>query len=113
MAFYGCTNLYQVIVPSSVEYIRENAFAACPDLNGVLLKGEVKELGPYAFANSERLGIIQLPEGMTTIKDGAFSGCTNLYGISLPSSLQEVGRNAFKDCPCEKKVLQLVQKNKK
>ena len=112
-AFHGCTNLYHLIVPSSVETIGEHAFAACPDLNGVLLKGEVKELGPYAFANSERLGIIQLPEGMTTIKDGAFSGCTNLYGINLPSSLQEVGRNAFKDCPCEKEVLQLVQKNKK
>ena len=112
-AFYGCTNLYQVIVPSSVEYIRENAFASCPDLNIALLKGGGKSLGPYAFAGCKRLGIIQLPEGMTTIKDGAFSGCTNLYGIGLPSSLQEVGRNAFKDCPCEEEVLQLVQKNKK
>ncbi|MBR2360565.1 MAG: leucine-rich repeat domain-containing protein [Bacteroidaceae bacterium] len=112
-AFYGCTNLYQVIVPSSVEYIRENAFASCPDLNIALLKGGGKSLGPYAFAGCKRLGIIQLPEGMTTIKDGAFRGCTNLYGIGLPSSLQEVGRNAFKDCPCEEEVLQLVQKNKK
>ena len=112
MAFAGCTNLYQVIVPSSVEYISEHAFASCPDLNIALLKGGGKALGSYAFAGCKRLGIIQLPEGMTTIKDGAFSGCTNLYGISLPSSLQEVGRNAFKDCPCEKEVLQLVLKNK-
>lgn len=112
MAFYSCTNLYQVIVPSSVEYISEHAFAACPDLSTALLKGGGKTLGPYAFAACKRLRIIQLPEGMTTIEHGAFYGCTNLYGIGLPSSLQEVGRNAFEDCPCEKEVLQLVQKNK-
>ncbi len=113
MAFYSCTNLYQVIVPSSVEYISEHAFANCQDLNIAFLKGGGKILGPYAFAACKRLGIIRLPEGMTTIEHGAFYGCTNLYGIGLPSSLQEVGRNAFKDCPCEKEVLQLVQKNKK
>lgn len=112
MAFYSCTNLYQVIVPSSVEYISEHAFANCQDLYIAFLKGGGKILGPYAFAACKRLGIIRLPEGMTTIEHGAFYGCTNLYGIGLPSSLQEVGRNAFKDCPCEKEVLQLVQKNK-
>ena len=112
MAFYGCTNLYQVTVPSSVEYISEHAFANCPNLNIAMLKGGGKALGPYAFAACKGLVIIQLPEEMTTIEHGAFYGCTNLYGIGLPSSLQEVGRNAFKDCPCEKEVLQLVQKNK-
>ena len=50
---------------------------------------------------------------MESIGNIAFSHCTNLYSVSLPSSLQEVGFEAFKDCPCEKEVLQLVQKNKK
>ena len=112
MAFYGCKDLYQVIVPSSVEAISEHAFASCPNLNVALLKGGGEVLGPYAFAGCVRLGIIQLPEGMTTIRNGAFDGCTNLYGIGIPSSLVNIGIDAFKDCPCEKDVLEIIEKNK-
>lgn len=111
-AFSHCPNLWMLTIPSSVDSIGEYAFSYCPKLNIACLKGGGKMLAYGIFYRCEKLVAIELPQGMESISNIAFSHCTNLYSIGLPSSLQEVGRNAFKDCPCEKEVLQLVQKNK-
>jgi len=112
-AFLQCPNLWIITIPSSVDSIGEYAFSYCRNLNVASLKGGGKKLAFGAFYECEKLVAIELPQGMESIEDIAFSHCTNLYSVSLPSSLQEVGFEAFKDCPCEKEVLQLVQKNKK
>ena len=112
-AFRQCPNLWIITIPSSVDSIGEYAFSYCQNLNVASLKGGGKKLAFGAFFECEKLVAIELPQGMESIGNIAFSHCTNLYSVSLPSSLQEVGFEAFKDCPCEKEVLQLVQKNKK
>jgi hypothetical protein len=112
-AFSHCPNLWIITIPSSVDYIGEYAFSYCSKLNVASLKGGGKKLAFGAFFECEKLVAIELPQGMESIGNIAFSHCTNLYSVSLPSSLQEVGFESFKDCPCEKEVLQLVQKNKK
>ena len=111
-AFRQCPNLWIITIPSSVDSIGEYAFSYCRHLNVASLKGGGKKLAFGAFFECEKLVAIELPQGMESIEDIAFSHCTNLYNVSLPSSLQEVGLESFKDCPCEKEVLQLVQKNK-
>lgn len=112
-AFSRCGNLWQIYIPSSVESIGENAFYGCPNLTVVQLRGKVKELKSSVFSDCKKLAVVELPEGMTTIGDRAFSHCTNLYSISVPSSLREIKHGAFERCPCEKDVLQVVQKKAK
>ena len=106
-------SIKKVVLSSGVLSIGEYAFSYCRNLNVASLKGGGKKLAFGAFFECEKLVAIELPQGMESIGNIAFSHCTNLYSVSLPSSLQEVGFESFKDCPCEKEVLQLVQKNKK
>lgn len=109
-AFSQCSNLQMVVIPSSVESIEDWAFSSCPNLNIVQFKGGSKNIDSSAFFNSKRLAVVDLPKGITTIGYSTFAGCTNLHSVSIPSSLIEIRHGAFEDCPCEKEVLQMIQK---
>lgn len=109
-AFSQSPNLQMVIIPSTVEIIENWAFSSCPNLNIVQLKGGGKKLDSSAFFNCKRLAIVDLYNGITTIGHSTFAGCTNLHSISIPSSLVNIGEGVFKDCPCEKDILQMIQK---
>lgn len=109
-AFSQSPNLQMVIIPSSVEIIENWAFSSCPNLNMVQLKGGGKKLDSSAFFNCKRLAIVDFYNGITTIGYSTFAGCTNLHSISIPSSLVNIGEGVFKDCPCEKDILQMIQK---
>jgi hypothetical protein len=49
-AFYMCTNMLEIVVPSSVEFIDENAFIGCSNLATVVFNGDkLPELGENVF----------------------------------------------------------------
>ena len=49
-AFYLCTNITEMVVPSSVELIDDNAFIGCSNLTTVVFKGDkLPELGDSVF----------------------------------------------------------------
>jgi hypothetical protein len=74
IAFYGCTNLREVIFPSGLRYIREEAF------------GES--------------GIIEamLPPGLERIEEKAFFSCGNLRRTEVPGPSTVIGSDAFGCC---------------
>ena len=74
MAFFHCSNLKSIILPSGITIIENGAFGMC------------------------RLDNITLPETLITIKGGAFSRCTNLRSLIIPTGVREIGRGAFKQC---------------
>ncbi len=57
----------------------------------------VKEIAPYAFANT---GVtdVNLPSGLETIGDYAFYSATKLVDITIPGSVKTIGVGAFRDC---------------
>ena len=70
-AFYFCTGLTSIIIPSSVTTIGQEAFYACSGLNS-----------------------ITIPSSVTTIEQEAFYSCSNLREIIFNSS-PKIGSNAF------------------
>lgn len=55
----------------------------------VAVQPGIEHIGPYAFANSEALGVA-LPEGLKTIGIGAFINMYRLQKLNLPESLTQI-----------------------
>lgn len=58
----------------------------------------VTVIGPWAFAQIERITKVTLPDTVTEIGDSAFNGCTALADVVLPSGLKKIGSTAFGSC---------------
>lgn len=54
-AFYGCTSLETVTIPSSVTLLRNCAFCDCPNLRAVYFKGDAPQQANYVFDSTENV----------------------------------------------------------
>lgn len=125
-AFYECTFLKKVSLPSTLTEIGVAAFVRCEYLEEVSLPSQLKYIDAYAFQNigikemalpdtlkgigenafsyCYELQTIKIPSGITKIKDGVFYECSSLKTISLPSKLKEIGECAFYYCTSLEKI---------
>lgn len=99
-AFYGCSNLETISIPTTIDYICPYAFDntkwydSNPD--GVIYFG--KHLYGYKGEMPENTTIV-VKKGTTVIVEDAFCGCEGLVCIELPHSLKYIGKYAFDLCP--------------
>ncbi len=94
-AFYGCSNLEAVSIPSSVAYIGQYAFSGCHTLSNIILPDGITEIGAAAFECCSNLCEINIPSSVTSIKGAAFYGCSRLTQIILPDSIEFIGADTF------------------
>lgn len=87
------------------EYIGNQAFYACSNLTRISLPSSLKEIGNQAFAFCTELTTVEIPEGVTTIGNEAFANCHNLESITLPASLTMLGTNVFEGCKNLKTIM--------
>ena len=99
-AFYNCSSLTSIIIPSSVTSIGSYAFAGCSTLTTVTFgeNSQLESIGSYAFQNCSNLTSITIPESVTSIGDYAFYNCDSLTSVTIPSSVTSIGRSAFYGC---------------
>ena len=97
-AFYGCRGLTSLTLPSGVTKIGGGAFFNCSGLTSLTLPSGVTSIGNYAFSGCSGLTSLTLPSGLTEIGYGTFSGCSGLTSITLPSGVTEIGARAFSGC---------------
>lgn len=84
-AFYACTKLAGVTIPSSMISIGNYAFSNCTSLTGVTIPNGVTSIGTYAFADSKNLASVTIPESVTSIGATAFTFCPKLNSIQVDS----------------------------
>ena len=89
-AFYSCTSLKKVILPSGLTSLGNSsggAFSSCSSLESVLVRDDEHTTGCV------------IPKGVTTIPGSTFSGCSSMAGdLILPSGLTGLQKSAFKGC---------------
>ncbi|MGN1093914.1 MAG: leucine-rich repeat domain-containing protein [Candidatus Neoclostridium sp.] len=100
--FALCQRLSEVRLPSSVEIVGNQAFAACPYLTKVIMP-KVKAIGVSAFMSCEILNNVDFGDSLQTIERYAFYGCVsfdnNKYAPedTLPDTVRKIGGMAFYD----------------
>ena len=97
-AFYNCSSLTSVGLPSGVTSLEGNAFGNCSSLTSVDLPSTLLTIGGNAFGNCSSLTSITIPGGVTSIGSNTFSGCKGLASITIPDSVTSIGSNAFYSC---------------
>lgn len=76
-AFYGCSLLPKLTIPSSVTTIEDEGFERCTNLRELYIKEGIRKIGTLAFSGS-KISTITIPNSIITIGGGAFSGCPYL-----------------------------------
>ena len=97
-AFYGCTGLAGVTIPSSVADIGDSAFCGCSGLASVTIPSGVASIGDRAFDGCSGLASVTISSGVESIGEFAFSGCSGLASVTIPSGVESIGEFAFSGC---------------
>ncbi|MGI6781729.1 MAG: leucine-rich repeat domain-containing protein [Acholeplasmataceae bacterium] len=94
-AFYDNNIMVSLVIPDSIIYIVEDAFAACETLKNITFGKNVKSVEMHAFNGCQALEAVNLPEGLTTIGICAFAECESLKSVSIPNSIESFGEEVF------------------
>ena len=97
-AFYNCSSLTSITIPSSVTSIGEYAFYGCTGLTNITIPEDVTSIGSSAFYGCTGLTSITIPEGVTSIYSYTFKNCSRLKSITIPESVTSIGDSAFSGC---------------
>ncbi len=94
-AFSDCRSLKSITLPESVVRLDTAAFRACSALESIVIPPSVTEIPKECFTRCTRLREVQLPEGISVVREDAFDRCTALQTIELPETLKRIERSAF------------------
>ena len=120
-AFMNCSSLQQVEGLEENQWMGKRAFFKTPWLaslaqngfvvirdfleayvgqsNTIEIPAGVKEIGPRAFENNQRIESVVIPEGVTAIGNRAFGACRKLSIVQIPDSVTQIAGDAFATCP--------------
>lgn len=113
-AFYGCSSITSVTLPSSIKKINSGAFNGCSikeihyegtfadwcaadSYSGLMDRRESNDYKLY-IDGAEITGDLVIPNGITSIPLYAFYGCSSITSITMPNSLTSINANAFGRC---------------
>ena len=85
-------------IHTSNDKLGDFAFYGCSGLTSLTLPSSVTEIGEHAFLNCRGLTNFTIPSGVTKIGGAAFFCCYGLISLTLPSSVTAIGSEAFKHC---------------
>ena len=97
-AFYNCSGLTSLSLPSGITSIGWEAFSGCSGLTSLSLPSGITSIDSEAFSGCSGLTSLSLPSGLTSIDFNAFSGCSGLISLSFPSGITSIGGYAFSGC---------------
>lgn len=96
-AFYNCTSLQAVYLPSSVHTLGVRAFSGCQRLTAVKADG-LQTVRESAFYGCWYLKSIAFAEGLTSLGVNVFADCYRLETVTLPQSLKSIPNSCFFNC---------------
>lgn len=87
-----------LIIPSDVTSIGQQAFYGCSELTSVEIPNSVTSIGHSAFYNCTGLTSIVIPDNIKIIEIGTFCQCSNLISITIGSGVTAILSASFYKC---------------
>lgn len=81
-----------------VTAVGEYAFYNCTLLKSVSLPSTIKDIGKAAFSGCRSLLSVNIPDGITIIHEYTFEGCKELSSITIPNTVSVIGEQSFNGC---------------
>jgi hypothetical protein len=101
-AFWNCSSLTSICIPSSVDVIGSSSFRVCSSLSQVTFEPDSKlnEIGLDAFSNCSLLVSICIPARVERLLNGSFAYCCALSAVSFEpgSKLTQIAFESFTEC---------------
>ncbi len=97
-AFDCCKSLISVTIPDNVSRIGYSAFNTCRNIVSVTISNNLSNIGGSAFAYCSSLTNVVIPENVTYLDWDVFRGCTSLTSVTIPNNVNEINGFAFDSC---------------
>ena len=97
-AFYNCSSITNINIPNSVTNIGLEAFYGCSGITSITISDSVTSISSSTFYGCTSLTSIEIPSGVTSIRDSAFQNCTSLTSCTIGSGVTSIGRSSFLNC---------------
>ena len=95
----NATDVRKIILPNTITELVDGypvgAFRGCTNLEEIVLSNSLQYIGSYAFTDCTALSAIDIPDTVTTIGYRAFENCTSIETLVIPESVTSVGSQAF------------------
>lgn len=95
-AFKGVSKVVNLVIPSMIGYIGDEAFADAALMESIQIDN-VAKIGNRAFKGCVKLATVKIAQGTEVIGADCFSG-TAISEITLPTSITTIGYGAFSKC---------------
>lgn len=102
-AFYGCTELKEIIIPNSVVSIGFFAFTYTFKVENIVIPDSVTHIAGAAFLSCNMI-TIKLSENLEYIEQSTFKFCERLKSITIPDKVKDFGYGVFSGCSNLKNV---------
>ena len=89
-AFSGCSDLKDIDLPDSVEYIGDFAFTKT-GIDHIMVPKGIDEIGESTYSDCMNLEKVVIPDHILRIGDCAFTDCENLTEVILPDTITSIG----------------------
>lgn len=105
-AFAGCDNLTKIVFPEELDSIGEYAFSSCVGLEKISLNTGIKKIGAGAFSHCIKLKEVDLSvlEPLCGFENGVFADCTSLEIVNVGEKITDIATNMFAGCTMLSKV---------
>jgi len=96
-AFFNCKSLETFVMPNSVEYVDNQAFASS-GLKNITFSTSLSKIGDSAFGWCDNLTEVTLPDNVKTLEGSTFYGCKNLKSFNMGNGLTEMYGGDLEGC---------------
>lgn len=98
--YIGDKALENLVIPQEVTRIRKEAFIHGHNIKKVTFHENIEYIDQEAFSDCDNLELAndKLPNYLKSIGDDAFQNCKKIPKIGIPSSVVNIGSGAFRNC---------------